>query len=336
MPTDAAPATRDPATRRRVVPVVALLVLAPWAAECSWGGFPLSGYPLVVLFLGPLYGGAAVLIRETARRTGAGWPGIVLLAAAFGMYQAGLVDQSLFNPDYLADTQFAGHAAEAAATRVPWLDISAAQAVDFIGNHIALSICAPIAIVESYLAPGRHRGLWLGGRGLAAVGVLFLLGSLLIFSDARKGFLVAPHQAILAGLAVAALAGAALLPRWRRTRAPAPGRTPPPVVVAALTLAVGAAGGLLPGWAGLLLHTTVVAVVAVGIAVASRRAGWGRRHVLAAWSGYLVLTAAGAFVVPTYAPAAPADALAGDVAVALITVGLLTGAFLRLRRWPAT
>ncbi|SNR42784.1 hypothetical protein [Actinomadura mexicana] len=41
----------------------------------------------------------AVLIREAARRTGRGWPTIVLLGAAFGLVQAGLIDQSLFNPD---------------------------------------------------------------------------------------------------------------------------------------------------------------------------------------------------------------------------------------------
>ncbi|WP_327038999.1 hypothetical protein [Micromonospora maris] len=32
---------------------------------------------------------------------------IVLLGLAFGVLQAGLVDQSLFNPDFLADTEFA-------------------------------------------------------------------------------------------------------------------------------------------------------------------------------------------------------------------------------------
>ena len=53
--------------------IFALWVLAPYTAECSWGGFALPDYPFVILFLGPVYGGAAVLIREFARRTGRGW-----------------------------------------------------------------------------------------------------------------------------------------------------------------------------------------------------------------------------------------------------------------------
>jgi hypothetical protein len=87
----------------RLAPVVGLLVLPPIAVEY------LSGYqvfnPLVLLgylaLFAPLYGTVAVLIRELTRRTGRGWPTILLLGAAFGLIQAGLIDQSLFNPGYL-------------------------------------------------------------------------------------------------------------------------------------------------------------------------------------------------------------------------------------------
>ncbi|MBL6276692.1 hypothetical protein JMF97_11015 [Micromonospora fiedleri] len=64
---------------------------------------------------------------------------IVLLGLAFGVLQAGLVDQSLFNPDFLADTEFAEISA-ADQTRIPVLGISAQEAVSFLGNHVALSI----------------------------------------------------------------------------------------------------------------------------------------------------------------------------------------------------
>ena len=63
----------------------------------------------------------------------------------------------------------------------------------------------------------------------------------------------------------------------------------------------------------------------------SRRTGWGQRQVLAAWSAGLLTAAAGAYLVPTYAPASPAAALVGDVAVSVVTLTLLAGAFLRLR-----
>jgi hypothetical protein len=42
----------------------------------------------------------------------------VLLAAAFGVFQGGLVDQSLFNRAYLDDTEFASLAAASKQTLV--------------------------------------------------------------------------------------------------------------------------------------------------------------------------------------------------------------------------
>ncbi|MCZ7440170.1 hypothetical protein O7598_27460 [Micromonospora sp. WMMC241] len=204
--------------RRRLAPAVALLLLAPWTAECVWGGFTLLGMPFVVVLLAPMYGGAALLIRETARRLGLGWPGIVLLAAAFGVVQAGLVDQSLFNPDFLDDTQFADTRAAAEATLVPGLGFSARQAVDYVGNHVALTICAAIALVESYLGAGRRSRPWLGRPGLAVTALLWLGGSLLVFADdgGRKGFLASPVQLLFAAGVAMVLITVAL----RRARRP--------------------------------------------------------------------------------------------------------------------
>ena len=93
--------------QQRIAAVLALWVLAPWAAECSWGGFALRDYAIVVIFLAPMYGGAVVLIREAVRRTGRGWPTIALLGAAFGVFMVGLVDHSAFNTGYLDDTEYA-------------------------------------------------------------------------------------------------------------------------------------------------------------------------------------------------------------------------------------
>ncbi|MCX4474737.1 hypothetical protein OOK41_31245 [Micromonospora sp. NBC_01655] len=395
-----APAEQALPFRRRIVPVLALLTLAPWAAECSWGGFAVTEFPLVVAVLGPMYGGAAILIRETARRTGGGWPAIVLLAAAFGVVQAGLVDQSLFNKGFLDDTEFAGLDADARATLVPMLGVSVQQALGYIGNHIALSICAPIAIVESFLRPERRHRPWLGRPGLAVVGVLYLLGSLLIFSDdgGRKGFLASPVQLSVAALTALALVGAALLPRWRRDRrqapagmpaggptpgagfaarsvsgagaanapapgagpasAPAPGagaanapapeagttnapvpgarpepvaaRAPRPVWVGAVVLGAHLGAALFTGWLTVAVQAVAATVAVVVVVAWSRRAGWGQRHVLAAWGAGLVNAAAFAYVVPSYARTSPAEALVTDVAISVITLALLGCAFWRL------
>ena len=53
-----------------------------------------------LMIFGPLYGAMALIIREVAVRLGLGWGGIAGLAAAAGLVQAGLIDQSLFNLSY--------------------------------------------------------------------------------------------------------------------------------------------------------------------------------------------------------------------------------------------
>ncbi|GGR65442.1 hypothetical protein GCM10010169_05940 [Micromonospora fulviviridis] len=349
----------------RLAPAIALLLLAPWAAECAWGGFTLAGMPFVVLVLAPMYGGAALLIRETARRLGLGWPSIVALAAAFGVVQAGLVDQSLFNHGFLDDTQFADTQSAAEATLVPGLGFSARQAVDYVGNHVALSICAPIALVESYLGADRRLRPWLGTRGLVVVALLWLGGSLLVFADdgGRKGFLAAPVQLAFAAAVALALVVAALrhrpgpathatppVPHPSRPDAPNPPRptgrnianlppsgsrntpsAPRPAWVGLVVAVAYGGSGLVPGWPGIGLALALAATAAGLLVRWSRRAGWGQRHVLAAGSTSLLVAAAYAYVVPTYAPATPAAALVGDVAISLIALVLVGGAWWRLR-----
>ncbi|MET8355454.1 hypothetical protein [Micromonospora sp. NPDC005171] len=323
--------------RRRLLPVIALLLLAPWAAECSWGGFAIDDFLPVLIFLGPMYGGAAILIREAARHLGAGWPTIVLLAAAFGVLQAGLVDQSLFNPHYLDDTQYADTRAAAEASLVPGLAFSLRQAFDFVGNHIVLTICAPIVLIESFLWPQRRLRPWLGRPGLAVIGVVYLLGSLLVFSDSsgRKDFLASPIQLAFAAVVTLALVATALLPRWRHPQPRRARRVPNPLGVGLLVVVVRMGADLTPGWVGVTIALTLAAAAGTLVAYWSSREGWGQRHVLAAGTAGLVTAAAFAYLVPPYSPASPAAALAGDVAVTVVTVVLVGGAWWRLRASPA-
>ncbi len=52
----------------------------------------------MIIFI-PLYGCAALLIREVARRARLAWTGILLLATGFGLIEAGLDDQATISPD---------------------------------------------------------------------------------------------------------------------------------------------------------------------------------------------------------------------------------------------
>ncbi|GLY02931.1 hypothetical protein [Actinoplanes sp. NBRC 101535] len=331
--------------------IVGLFLLAAWCAECAWGGFTPAGYPMVLLFLAPLYGGAALLIREAGRRAGAGWPGLALLAAAFGLVQAGLVDQSLFDPAALAGTEFADAGRQATATTVPALGFSAEQLFTFVGGHVWLSICAPIALVEACVHPERRHTPWLGPAGITVTALAYTAASLVIFSDSgavagrgQIGFVVV--------VAVALIAVALLQPRrWRPfaghpSSRPRPGPRPRPrprrggavtsppgegvpvLWVGGVVAAGHLAGWFFPAsWTGLALRVlTVAVVVALMLRWVSSTA-----HALAAWSAGVLVAAAGAWLTPPYQAASPAMMLAGDIVTTLVAVGVVTFAFRRLR-----
>ena len=85
---------------RRIAPALALVFLAPFVGEVLLGNTPLRlilGY-LIVL---PMYGFGALFIRELSRRSGRGWPTILILGVAYGVAEEGLADMSLFNPNFL-------------------------------------------------------------------------------------------------------------------------------------------------------------------------------------------------------------------------------------------
>jgi hypothetical protein len=72
----------------RVGPVVGLFLLAPLVGEYLLGNVSIVEiWALPVLAL--LYGSGAILIREVARRTGRGWPTMLVLGLAYGLIEAG-------------------------------------------------------------------------------------------------------------------------------------------------------------------------------------------------------------------------------------------------------
>ncbi len=109
---------------RRVAPALGLGLLSPWVAEFLLGHVAIDGYR-ILFYLGPLYAGGAILIREVTRRAGRGWPTIFLLALAYGLIEEGLVTQSLFSGALLT---YAWH-----AFLLP-PNIGSPGTVDLIGN----------------------------------------------------------------------------------------------------------------------------------------------------------------------------------------------------------
>lgn len=266
-----------------IAPVVGLLFLAPWIGEYLLGNVPLGGL-VAIPFLVPLYGGGALLIRETVRRSGRGYPAILVQGLAYGVIEAGLVDQSLFN------SSFQGHDFHT-VTYIPWLGTGAFHAMAFIFGHAIWSIAIPIVIVE-LLTLKRRTTPWLGGKGLAATAALYLFGCWIIFQELQRteGFLASPGQCI--GAAALALVLIVLAFSCKeRPAASSSRRAPKPWIVGASTFVLVNAFFFRPeNWLGVVLG-----LVFLGAAAMLLR-GWSRREGWSPWHQYAVVAA----TLPTY------------------------------------
>lgn len=292
------------------MPVLGVLVLAPWFAEMSWGGYPLTDIPVILLFLGPMYGGAAVLIREVARRTGRGWPSIVLLAAAFGVLQAGLVDQSLFNPGYdRYDFQHPVH--------VDGIDISLYYLLAFVAGHVVASIVAPIAVAECWSR--RADEPWLTRRTLRLVAGLYVLATVVnhvgVKDEVGHGFQASPVQVAAAAATVVLLTTAAM--RWR-PRPRTDGRVPRPWVMTA----IGFVAYLLylpgEGAAAFFVGVAVLGLVVTVVGTWSRSRRWSSDHTVALVAGTVLV----GVVVPFWGE--PYDNTVGATQELLADIGAAT------------
>jgi hypothetical protein len=284
-----------------------LLVLAPVCAEYVSAYDDSTGDPLrllggLLIFV-PLYGCPALLIREAARRASLGWPGILLLAAAFGVVEAGMVDQSLFIENYRNIPSWRDGLEP---TYIAPFGFGAYYAFVFLFGHVVWTMAAPIAIAEG-LVPQRRHDAWIGHRGLVIAAVLNALASLVIrFGDPDANDSRA-STAELAGcaLVVTVLVTVAVAQRRRRaadaTTARVPGALPTFAGATALVAAVQSVPGT---WLGLGLALGITVVAAVAIAALSRSSRWSQRHVVAIAAGALTADAVLAF---TYFP------LIGDV-----------------------
>ncbi len=313
--------------RTRWLPVLALAVLAPVCAEYLWGYDDSTGHPgtLVgnLIIFTPLYGCPALLIREVARRRGLGWPGIVLLAAAFGVIEAGLVDQSMFSRDY-RDIPYWHDIAD--PTYVAPIGLSIFLAVTFVSNHVIASIAGPIALVEA-LAGKRGREPWLGRPMIVVTTLLYLGASALVLGDhlANESDHASAGQLVGAGVAAALLIVGALL-MGRRTPTQRAGAAPSPWLVASGAFVVGLGSQLLPpsplGTDALLL---VYAAAAVAIWWLSGRPGWGPAHAAAVAVGALSAFALVAFRTDPIGHVTDAEKLGHNVGLLVLVtlVGVL-------------
>jgi hypothetical protein len=219
---------------RRLPAALSLFVLAPLIAEYLLGSMPMSMIAILPV-MAAMYGSAAVLIREVARRSGRGWPSMILLSVAYGLFEEGFITQSLFNPNYLRLRLLDYGYVSWLGTGLPWL-------IYVVSIHVIWSMSVPIGLSEVLFRNKRDQP-WLAPVGIGVVSLLFVTGSALIAAFTYKSlpFMASPAQFGVTGAVLAALIVAALF--WPRTRlkAGAERPAPAPFVLLAVSLIAGSA-----------------------------------------------------------------------------------------------
>ncbi|MFZ0216562.1 MAG: hypothetical protein WAM30_11570 [Candidatus Dormiibacterota bacterium] len=181
-----------PAWLSRVAPALLLVVLSPVVAEFLLGDFSVRSLYLLVILL-PMYGGGALLLREIVRRTGRGWPTLLLLALAYGLLEEGVTTQSLFNPHYAGQHLLRFGYVPALGTSLHW-DLFV------LSLHVVWSIATPVLVAEG-IAGERRTTPWLGRVGLVVAAALFAFGVVVttLFGFVSSPFVASTPQFAAAG-----------------------------------------------------------------------------------------------------------------------------------------
>jgi len=300
-----------------------LFFTAPLVAEFLLGDLSLKLLPALIV-LAPTYGGAALLIREFVRRSGRGWPSILLLGAAYALLGEGFITQSLFNPDYLRlHLHFLDHG------WIPALGIGAWWTLFMLNLHAFWSVGVSIALVEG-LFPTRAEGAWLGPIGESVVAILFLLGSLAMrrYTLRTEHFNASHAQAAgTAALCLLLIAVAFLLPRVRASAGELP--APSAWLMGAAALLLGMAVLMIPpvwnwGAAAVMLAIDVCFLLSVGWL--SHSHGWTGLHTLSLGAGGALAYGIHAFFQPPLNTGSRALGLAGNaVFLSLALVVIVAG-----------
>src|SRR5262249_45771991 len=155
-----------------------------------------------LLFFAPLYGGAALLIREAAVRSGRGWVGILLLAAAFGVLMPGVIDLAMLGKQrgdipYWNDLRL--------PTLIPTLGLSAYPMTVWVLGHVGMSIGTPLALLDG-LSPSLRGKPLLRWWSIVLLAVLFPVFAWFVHKDGRNTYGYVPSTAqVVSVTAVAAV-----------------------------------------------------------------------------------------------------------------------------------
>ena len=151
--------------RPKIPPALTLFLLAPAIGELLSGSSPPLEFfnPIPFLLLASLYGSGAILIRELKTRWKKDYRNMLLLGAAYGILEEGLMVKSFFDPEWM-DIGLLG-------TYGRWLEANWIWTEGLTIFHAVFSTTIPIILVE-LAYPHRKDEPWTGKRTFTSLAIL--------------------------------------------------------------------------------------------------------------------------------------------------------------------
>jgi hypothetical protein len=291
--------TETPRRQRLWPAALALYFLSPSVGEVISGSTPplLFLQPFGFIFTPLLYGSSAILIHEVVVRRRLNWGNVLLLGAAFGIFQEALIVQTWFTYRVPTSPSY-GTGAYGALWGINWL-----WAVELTLYHAFISIATPLILLGVFF-PRRSRLPWLGPKRTVALLAWLLIPCGLLAAGvattqfAKQGYHGPPLAAYLAcvGILLVVIALGVFV-RFSDPR-PDPARRAPGLWAVRLTIwgllivsfltMLFLPSARLPA---ILVGAWQLAIFAFGlwrVRSWSARAGWDARHWLAVATGVVM------------------------------------------------
>jgi len=161
-------------TLKRYGAIATFFVIGPVLTESLTGNVPLATLadPLALTALSISYGGGALLVRETARRWGKGFPSIVLLGIVYGMVNEALQSGGYFDPRFYSVLELG------LEDFARWQGINVFWALGITAFHAVFSITIPIVIVDTLF---RGNQTLLNNTAYSVLFVIFVADSVFLW-----------------------------------------------------------------------------------------------------------------------------------------------------------